>query len=289
MSTDNKKSELKHNSKNNLKYTVKSNNYVGLLFFALVFASALYIIKSITEPKYEELKDPSYKELAPITTNTKTEILEATDEIKNLQNYLNTGDINTFKIYQSFYINNEEITVDNLNTETMLHIAYKYLEKTTNLEQYTKYITCDEATKVGLDTTITQCGGTKYPSTYYTVNHYITKEILKETIQKIFNRTISTFTNFYTTEDNLCYYIEDQYLCIAHNTKQSNKYSETEFIKAYKYNNKIEIIENYKFVNSGIYYKGFNSNEIGESKYISTFIKRNGAYYWYSTKQYKEN
>ena len=48
-------------------------------------------------------------------------------------------------------------------------------------------------------------------------------------------------------------------------------------------------IEKYKYIEDGIYYKGFNSNEVGEEYYISTFNKVNGKYYWSHTEVYKEN
>lgn len=263
----------------NIKYLVKSNNYVGLLFFALVLASLLYIIKH--ETKTLDHLEPTIKEIQSV--ETPKEITKPTDEIINLQNYLTTGDTNTFKIYQSFYIYNDKVSIENLNQETLLYLGYKYIENTTDFTNYTKYITCDQAISVGLNNLITQCGGTKVNTTYYTVNSYITKEQLRLTIQKLFNQNLINYTNFYTSEDNLCYYINNEYLCIAHQTTQKNNYSEKEFVKAYKYNTKIEIIEKYKFIKDGIYYKGFNSNEVGEGYYKSTFEKVNGSYYWTTT------
>ena len=273
-------------NKKDIKYLIKSNNYVGLLFFALVLASLLYIVKNRTET-FKEI-EPTTKQII-ITEKAPEEITEATEEITNLQKYLNSGDINTFKIYQSSYIENEKITNDNLSEEAMLHIAYKYIEATTDFTNYTKYITCDEASLVNLDTNITQCGGTKLSLTYYTVNTYITKDLLQRTIQKIFNKNISNYTNFYTEEDNLCYYINNDYLCVSHKVVEPTRYSEKTFIKAYKYDNKIEIIESYRYIDNGIYYKGFNSKTIGEGYYKSTFIKTNGSYYWESTEYYEEN
>lgn len=272
--------------KKDLKYLIKSNNYVGLLFFALVLASLLYIIKNRAET-FKEI-EPTTKQII-ITEKAPEEITKITNEISELQNYLNTGDINTFKIYQSSYIENEKITTENMSEETMLYIAYKYLEKTTDFSNYAKYITCEEASKVNLDINITQCGGQKYSPTYYTVNTYITKDLLHKTVQKIFNKNIINYTNFYTSEDNLCYYINNEYLCISHKTQESKKYSDKTFIKAYKYDNKIEIIESYKYIDNGIYYNGFNSQTIGEGYYKSTFIKTNGSYYWESTEYCIEN
>lgn len=272
--------------KKDIKYLIKSNNYVGLLFFALVLASLLYIIKK-EDNRFREM-EPSTKQIIQ-KEDTYKEITEITKEISDLQNYLNTGDINTFNIYQTQYVYNEKVTIDNLNDETLLYMAYKYIEKITDFTNYTNYITCDEASLINLDAQITQCGGTKENATKYIVNKYITKDLLKRTIQKLFNKNISNYTNFYTSEDNLCYYINDEYLCVSHQTAKPTRYVEKEFIKAYKYTNKIEIIEKYRFVDDGIYYKGFNSTEVGEGYYKSTFTKVNGSYYWQSTEYYEQN
>ena len=269
----------------NLKYDIARNNYVGLLFFALVLASLLYIIKNQTET-FKEI-EPTQKEILSTEVEI-TEINKHNKDISELIKYLNPGDMNTFKIYQSSYIYGETINSKDINEETMLYYAYKYLESTNDFSKHMKIITCNEAEKVNLNNNIYQCGGNKKPISYYNVNTLINKEILKKTIQKIFNRNISNFTNFYTSEDNLCYFIEDEYICISHPTTQSNTGVQKSFVKAYKYTNKITIIEKYKFIEEGIYYKGFNNNEVGEEYYISTFVKTNGNYYCDNTQVYKK-
>jgi len=279
--------EKNKNKNKNSIYLLTKNNYVGLLFFALVLASLLYIIKHETAT-YTEL-EPTTK---AIVSNEKDPITitEETNEIATLRKYLNQGDPNTFKIYQSMYIYDSEINIDYLSEETMLYIAYKYLENNSTTTNNLQYITCAEAESINISNTIIQCGGTKYNTSYYMVNHNITKELLKDTVLQIFNVNIKNYTNFYTKENNLCYYINNDYLCITHNSNNNNQIrTETEFIKAIKYDSKIEIIENYRYINKDIYYKGFGSNEIGEQKYISTFTKTNGAYHWESTKPYQEN
>lgn len=280
MKTKNKRKKF------DIKYEITRNNYVGLLFFALVLASILYIMKNQTEV-FQEI-EPTVKEI--LSTEAKiTEIKTETKEIKELRKYLNPGDINTFKIYQSNYIYNEKIISEDLNDETMLYMAYKYIERTKDFSKYQKIITCNEASLVNLEHNIYQCGGNKYPNSYYTVNTYISKDLLKKTVQKIFNKNITKYTSFYTSEDNLCYYINNDYLCISHKTKQIPTQTKQDFIKALKYTNKITIIEKYKYIEEGIYYKGFNSDKVGEEYYISTFNKVNGKYYWESTEVYKEN
>ena len=272
--------------KSNIKYIIKSNNYVGLLFFALVFASLLYIIKHETET-FQEI-EPTINQII-LPEQDKKEITELTPEIEKLLNYLNIGDSNTFKVYQSFYIYNEKITKEQLNNETLLYIAYKSIEKNIDSTNHTRYITCAEATLINIDTQIIQCGGTKTPITNYTINTYITKEILQKKVKEIFNININSFTNFYTTENNLCYFINNEYLCIQ--TKNTNHKTNIEksFVKAYKTNNEIEVYEKYKYIDEGIYYKGFNSDEIGEGLYKTIFKKINGQYYWESTEYIHED
>ena len=163
-------------------YTIKSNNYIGLLFFALVLASLLYIIKHETLT----FKDTNSKPKAIITSEKEPTIIEEeTEQIKDLENYLNPGDINTFKIYQSMYNLNDIISIDDINNETLLYLAYKYIEKNNDFSKSLKYITCEEASKVNLEINIIECGGAKYNASYYTINSYITKDLLKKTIQKL--------------------------------------------------------------------------------------------------------
>lgn len=272
--------------KNELKYKVSQNNYVGLLFFALVLAASLYIIK-------HETKD--FRELEPsqnaILTNEKVpeEILVETEQIANLRKYLNLGDAKTFKVYQSMYVWEDDVSVDDMNVETLLYLAYKYIMKTTDVSRGLSYITCDEAGLIELDDDIIQCGGSRVNASYFTVNHLITKESLKNTVRKLYNINIDDFRNFYTSLDNLCYYVNDEYLCVSKTNNTSVSSANSEFIKAVKYDNKITIIEKYRYIVDGIYYKGFISDEIGEGLYISTFEKINGSYYWVRTENYKED
>ncbi len=270
-----------------IKYKIRQNNYVGLLFFALVLAASLYIIKHETE-SFKEL-EPGQKNIISVEKEAQ-EILEESDQIKRMRQYLNLGDPNTFKVYQSMYINNDTVAVDDLNVENLLYMAYKYIMKTADVTNYLSYITCEQANSISLDTEIIQCGGSKVNASYYTVNSYITKDLLKSVVRKIYNININEFTNFYTSNDNLCYFVNDEYLCVSKtsNNGQKNIYADTQFVKAIKYDQKIEIIEKYKYVIDGIYYKGFLSDEIGEEQYISTFLKINGEYYWAETKPYQE-
>ena len=76
----------------NLKYDIARNNYVGLLFFALVLASLLYIIKNQTET-FKEI-EPTQKEILSTEVEI-TEINKLNKDISELIKYLNPGDMNT--------------------------------------------------------------------------------------------------------------------------------------------------------------------------------------------------
>ncbi len=69
----------KTNFKENLKYDISRNNYVGLLFFACVLASILYIMKS-QSPVFKEI-EPSQKEILSTEVEITT-ITKPTDEFK---------------------------------------------------------------------------------------------------------------------------------------------------------------------------------------------------------------
>ena len=156
----------------NLKYDISRNNYVGLLFFALVLASLLYIIKNQTET-FKEIK-PTQKEILSTEVEI-TEINKINKDITDLINYLNPGDMNTFKIYQSSYIYEEKTNSKDLNEETMLYYAYKYLESANDFSKHMRLITCNEAEKVNLNNNIYQCGGNKKQIYYYNVYTLINK------------------------------------------------------------------------------------------------------------------
>lgn len=273
----------KRTSKKNLikQFQTKANNY-GLVVF-------LFIILIITVVVYTNNKDevaefePLYNE---IDSNVLTEIEEETEEIRKLREYTEGGDINTFKIYQSMYTN-ESVKLKTLNTEDILHIAYKYIEKTQDLGKHYKFITCDIANKVGLSQNIYQCGGNKYNISTFQYTTYITKDLLKKTAIELFNININEFTNFYTNEDNLCYFIDNEFICVTKKLKETNPIYQKEFIRAYTYENKIEIIEEYYFIKNNKKHKYFNAKEEGSGLFISTFEKTNGKYHWTETKPFE--
>ena len=68
----------KMKEKKDIKYLVKSNNYIGLLFFALVLASLLYILKK-EETTFQNI-EPTMNEITNLQEQPK-EITEITKEI----------------------------------------------------------------------------------------------------------------------------------------------------------------------------------------------------------------
>ncbi len=263
------------------KFAVKKNNYIGLLFFALVLASTLYIIKHETDA-FLDLKEKSIIEEETKNINPNQELID------DLRLYLNQGDINTNEIYQSMYIYNETTTANDFNDASALYTAYKYINQTSDIISKIRDLTCEEAESLNINN-IQECNplGTESLSSYK-VNSYITKNMLKSTIRKIFNRNITEFPDFYINSEDKCYSLEDIYLCVIHQEKDPEAYTETSYITSTEDKNTITITESYKYINTGITYKGFNSNEVGEGKYKSTFKKQNGSYYWVST-EYIDN
>ena len=261
------------------KFIIKKNNYIGLLFFALVLASTLYIIKHETK-EFLNLKDPPEETTKYITPNDEV--------IEDLRNYLNPGDINTNKIYQSMYIYNEKTDNQDIDDETALYIAYKYIAKTNDIISKERNITCEEAQELGINN-IQECNpeGQELIESYK-VNSYITKNMIKQTIRKIFNRNIENFTDFYINNEDKCHSLNEIYICVSHVPNSNESYTETKLVSAKEENNTITIIENYNYYNTGINYKGFTSTEVGEGLYKSTFKKMNGSYYWVST-EYLDN
>ena len=269
------------NKKETEKYIIKKNNYIGLLFFALVLASTLYIIKHETNIFLDINKKVPEETTKYITPNDAI--------IEDLRNYLNPGDINTYTIYQSPYIYNDTVENNDLNDESVLYTAYLYINKTNDIIAKERELTCEEAESINL-TNIKECNteGTESLNDYK-VNSFITKNMMKTTIRKIFNRNIDNYTDFYINKTDKCHLLNEIYLCVIHDAKDPESYTETKLVSArQEENNIITIIEKYNYYNTGINYKGFTSNEIGEGTYKSTFKKMNGSYYWVST-EYIDN
>lgn len=271
----------KKKNKKTTKSTNKTNYRVIILLIILIIGITIYVNKK--EKIDPELLDST---LHNITSIELEEINEETDFIKTLRNITNGGDINTFITYQSMYTN-ESVTINSLNTENILYITYKYIEKTKDLTQTNKLLTCEIAEKIDLSKNIIQCGGSKYSLSTFQYNTYITKEILQEYASLIFNVNITEFKSFYTNEDNICHYINNEYICVTKKIEHKDDIYKKEFVKAKIYDNKIEIIENYYYIKNGTKYKYFKSTEEGSSLFISTFEKTNSTYHWVETKPFK--
>lgn len=273
----------KKTKRKNKKYNLKQNNYKIVIILLIMIIIGLVIFK----------KDNKTEQLIPLnpiinSINSPQEgiIYEETDLIKQLRKIPNGGDINTFKIYQSMYTN-EKIDISSLNTENILYITYKYIEKTYDLSKYNKYLTCNIARKINIDKNIYQCGGNKYNITTYQYNTLVDKKLIKETAEKIFNINIKEFTNFYTNEDNLCYFTDNDFICITKRIKNQDPVFQKDFISANITNNKIEILEEYYYIKDNKKHKYFKGTEEGSSIFISTFEKTNGNFHWVETKPYK--
>lgn len=272
-------------NENNLKYLIRQNNYVGLLFFALVFASILYILKAeeikLTSqiPTTDPIKEVNIP--IPITICDKTN-----DFIEEYRKYLNPGTEATYKTYQTTYLP-AGIKVENIDNESLLYMSYQYL---TSNETYNKSrpLTCDEASIAGIQNEIIECGGTTYHLENYEINTAISRQLLKNTIQDIYNLNINNFPSFYTNGTNQCHYKNDEYLCITNSEIKptNNNHGIAEFIRAYEYEDKIEIIEKYHYLREETSYKNITSDEVGEDTYISTFKKINGQYRYIKTELY---
>lgn len=261
------------------KYEITKNKYAKTIFISLVIISAAYIvgfaIKSETQSKI--MIDPSIKAI-----KNGEELLSDDDDVLQVSTYLNLGNTETSKIYQSMYNNNEEIKPENMSDEDMLYIAYKYIEKNTNLKEYEEYADCNMVnTNYGLNYDCTSA---------YKYNTFINKKILDDAVEKIFNRTIKNYTSFYTNNDNMCHFINGEYYCLSLDEKKdSSRYARVNFKNAYYDDETLVIIQNYYFVNNGETVNGFLSDITGSQDYISTFVKKNGTYHWTSTKPYNEN
>lgn len=265
------------------KYEIKPNNYLGTFFVSLVIIASTYILVNVMDNPgiKSELKENNKY----INTN---EITNESDLIIELQKYLNPGNTNTNKIYQSMYISNDEVTSDKIDEESMLYIAYKYIENNSSIKENNTYLTCETQTNLGLN--IINCEDPNATQKEYVINNSVSKEQLTDTVLKIFNRSITNYTNFYIDTNSICYYINEEYNCISqiNNNKQEAK-TKIYFERAYSNEDTIEIIQTYKYINNNTNYNGFLSDEVGESKYISKFQKINGDYRWISTKKYIEN
>lgn len=280
MKTKSNKKKTKTRRTSTKKYNLQKNNYLGIAFLLIILIISVTIYVTNKEETKLDL-DSAYN---AISTPNK-EITKPNDQINELLKITHGGDLFTFKIYQSMY-SNEPIDITKLSNETILYLTYKYIEKNYDLSRYNKYITCDIASSIGLDKNIYQCGGNKYSLTTYQINTFITKDLIKDTAKDIFNINLKEFTNFYTNEDNLCYYESNEFLCISKKIQSNTLSYDKEFVKALIYDNKIEIIENYYFIKNNTKYKYFNSNEEGSSLFISTFVKTNGTYHWQETRPY---
>lgn len=278
-----RKGDYMSNKDKDLKYLVKSNNYVGLLFFALVFASVLYILKNDGTGFNEQV--PIHKDIE--ISNIPLIIEEKNEEIDNYIKYLNTGNDNTYMSYQSNYVL-DGVNIDDVDSESLLYMAFRYLVNNT-MYNNTRNITCEEAKIVNLNGFIKECGGFNNSLNDYKVYYSIDKKLITNTIKDLYNINFNEYRDFYINDKNKCYFVDNEYLCVDTLSEMNGNRGETSFGKALYYEDKIEIVEKYKYIKDGISYKGFNSDVEGEEYYISTFVKINDKFYYSNTNVYEGN
>ena len=225
------------------KYKIKSNNYVKTFFFGLVILSSAFIFRT------QLINDTDLKgEETDLIKKIDTDFDEK-ELIEELENYLTEG--LTFANYKGMY--QSENVNNNLNDEEMLYIAYKYISKVTPLKNYKE--------KIGENT----------------INSFINKKILSNTVYKIFGKNITNYSSFFIDEHNICEYINEEYVCSYENT-ENNTYEIKKEIEDYAiYNDRIVIVEKY-------IYRDYFLNEMYTKKYISTFVLKENNYYWDNTK-----
>ena len=246
-------------------YKIKSNDYLKTLFFGIVVISAAFIFKF--EYGFE------LEEQAPIleaskNINPKNDI----DIVQNLRKYLNEGNDTTPIIYESMY--NNSFVDNNFSDVSMLYMAYNYLSKTANINDYNTVSSCDEYME------LFPCEGTTL------INKLITKELLNETVYTMFNKTITEYSTFYINSEDACYFINDEYICTKNNKEKSNNIIERELINYNIYDDYVEITEKYSYKKDGILYNSFNMSDYGEQYYTSIFKKENGNYIYLNTNIY---
>jgi hypothetical protein len=254
-------------------YEIAKNNYVIVLFLAIIIFSVVYIYKNDNK-SLEDNKDTTMEINDPEVN--REEINTTTPLVEELLTYIIPLE-DKYTSYQSIF-DKDIITLDNLNTGDKLYIAYKYLEKTVDFNKYyekTSYDTFKEY--------LEHVRANKYGNYY--INTYITKDSLNEAIKKIFNESLTNYVDF---SGAMCYLKNDDYVC-GNDVYPINKDTKISFVNAYKYDDKIEIIVNYKYEVDGKSYKYFNNTEVGESTYKVTFDKQGDNYYFLSSELYDEN
>ena len=113
-----------------------------------------------------------------------------------------------------------------------------------------------------------------------TINTYITKDRIRDTVKKIFDISLDHFSNFMDYE-NWCIFKDNEYVCLYQDGEYPH--SKIEFVKAYEYDSTLDILVKYQYIENGIGYKDFHKNEVGEEYYKVTFEKIDGEYYYDSS------
>ena len=254
-------------------YDIAKNNYVIIIFLSIIVFSLTYIL-SHEHKSLDGIIDLK-KDISSLDEINREEITVMDDEIKEVFEYIIPLE-DKFTSYQSIF-DKDKVTVDDLNVGDKLYIAYKYLNKTVDFTPYIKETNYDTFKEYYDLMNISH-------SSYY-MNTYITKEHLNDAVKKIFNESLTSYVDF---SGVACYIKDNDYVC-SNDVYKSNDHTKIDFVKAYKYDDKLEIIVNYRYEIDGVSYKYFNSDEVGGSTYMVTFYKLGDYYYFNSSELYEEN
>ena len=244
-------------------YKIDKNNYVATFFLSIFLISLAIVLNHDLKDFKNKETEPSIKMIKEIETK---EILEPTEEINNLLLYINPLE-DEYTSYNSMLDN--KVTLNDLNNNDMLYVAYKYLEKTNNFEDYYEETTYDTFKDYYNKTNINT-------NQKYYINTLITKKNLKAAIKKIFGVTITDFTTF--NSPKACFIKDNDYICEKDTYSKSN--SKIEFIKAIEYEDYMDIIIKYQYIEDNINYKDFTKKEVGEEYYKVTYEKIEENYYF---------
>lgn len=257
-------------------YQLTKNNYVAVFFFTLVALSSAYVIHHELEIR-KPIDDLSTKAIE--SPSEVIEINHINTQIAELMKYINPLE-NKYTTYQSIF-SDRRISIKDLTDSDMLYIAYKYIEKTVDFTPYIKEVSCDTFSKYYDN--IDNLNHDNLDKQKCKINTYITKKNLKDAVWKIFKVRIFDFSSFSGT---VCYFDNNEYICLDDAYYESKNASKLEFIKAYDREQYFDIIVKYQYMNHGVGYKDYSMKEVGEEYYKVTFENIDGEYYFDSAERY---
>ncbi|MCM1053519.1 MAG: hypothetical protein NC483_06065 [Ruminococcus sp.] len=227
------------------------------------------------------------------------------EEIKTLYSYL--GEVDTYHCGGLKSYNGTEVTLNNLNKDDALCMAYHNLEENKKSREETSITNKNdsdiEVCKISDEVTIVANEDSDKCS-YYTFS----KDELNESYQKMYGEKIKDYINFYISSNEKCFVDGDTYYCGNAETYNYSIGSDATIYrmlnKAIKKNNGEIVIYDYflKVMNNTCYKTASNANVDSEctenlkdnidkdfvekygTLYKHTFKKdKNGNYYWFKS------